>query len=275
MRFRDACRLAIAAWAIAALPAPAASPAEVKAEIEARLRSQLPELEPGDYALGPAAFDPELRALADANGDGAKAVVARGAALWRRRFRDGRSLASCFPNGGRRVAVAYPQYHPHLKRVFTLEMAVNQCLKAHKEPLLDNADPATMGAITAYVRSLSDGYRIHVRVPMAAERFFEQGRRMYFARMGQRNFACASCHLQGAGKRYAGAPLAPAIGQAARWPYIRAGEAVTLQAQIRECLERMGAAPFPAGSEELNDLEYFLTYLSNGLKLRANAWRGP
>ena len=30
----------------------------------------------------------------------------------------------------------------------------------------------------------------------------------------------------------------------------------------------MGAAPFAAGSEELNNLEYFLTYLSNGLALQ-------
>ena len=35
----------------------------------------------------------------------------------------------------------------------------------------------------------------------------------------------------------------------------------------------MGAAPFAAGSEELNHLEYFLTYLSNGLALKANPWR--
>jgi sulfur-oxidizing protein SoxA len=56
---------------------------------------------------------------------------------------------------------------------------------------------------------------------------------------------------------------------------IRDGKAVTLQARIRECLELMGAAPFPAGSEELNDLEYFLTYLSNGLPLKANPWRAP
>ena len=67
--------------------------------------------------------------------------------------------------------------------------------------------------------------------------------------------------------------MSSSIGQAARWPFIRDGEARTLQAQIRACLERMGAAPFPAGSEELNDLEYFLTYLSNGLPVRPNAWR--
>jgi sulfur-oxidizing protein SoxA len=54
---------------------------------------------------------------------------------------------------------------------------------------------------------------------------------------------------------------------------IRDSGAVTLQARMRECLELMGAAPFPAGSDELNQLEYFLTHLSNGLPLRPNTWR--
>ena len=67
--------------------------------------------------------------------------------------------------------------------------------------------------------------------------------------------------------------LSPAIGQATHWPILRGGVPVTLQARIRECLELMGAAPFPAGSDELNNLEYFLTYLSNGLPLRANPRR--
>jgi len=249
------------------------TPEDVRRAIDERLHAQLPEVAPADYALGAAAFDPELRARMDAGAEDAKPAIARGAALWKRKFKDGRSLASCFPNGGRRVAVAYPQYHPRLKLVFTLEMAINQCLKAHHEPLLDYTDPQTMGAITAYVRSLSNGFRIAVRVPSAAEPHFEQGRRLYFSRLGQRNFACASCHLQGAGKRYADMPLSPAVGQAVGWPYIRAGDPVTLQAQIRQCLERMGAAPFPAGSEELNDLEYFLTDLSNGLPIHASAWR--
>jgi sulfur-oxidizing protein SoxA len=264
----------LAALACVLVPAAAAAdPAAVKAAIETRLRTQLPDLARADYALGSAAFDAEIRAQQDANAGAGKEAIERGAAVWKRKFKDGRSLAACFPNGGRRVAVAYPQYHTGARRIFTLEMAVNQCLKTHHEALLDYDDPATMGSVTAYLRSLSDGQPIGVRVPPAAEPLFEQGRRLYFTRMGQRNFACASCHIQVAGKRYADVPLSPAIGQAARWPFIRDGEARTLQAQIRACLERMGAAPFPAGSEELNDLEYFLTYLSNGLPVRPNAWR--
>ena len=54
---------------------------------------------------------------------------------------------------------------------------------------------------------------------------------------------------------------------------IRDGKPVALQSRIRECLELMGAAPFSFGSEELNRIEYFLTYLSNGMPLKSNVWR--
>jgi sulfur-oxidizing protein SoxA len=250
-----------------------AAPEPVKSEIAARLQRDLPDVKPADYALGSAAFDAELRARLEENANAGADALAAGRALWNTKFRDGRTLASCFPNGGRRIAQNYPQYDSRLKRVVTLEMAINQCLKTHGQPLFEPADPATMGIAIAYVRSLADGQKIAVRVPAAAEEKFAEGRRLYFTRMGQRNFACASCHLQNAGRHYGEAALSPAIGQATHWPIIRGGAPVTLHARIRECLELMGAAPFAPGSEELNHLEYFLAYLSNGLPLKANAWR--
>ncbi|MGZ5038619.1 MAG: sulfur oxidation c-type cytochrome SoxA [Usitatibacter sp.] len=243
----------------------------MKNAIAARLQRQLPDLKPADYALGSAAFDPELRAALDP--DAGAAAVEAGRKLWTAKFADGKSLASCFPNGGRRIAQNYPQYDSRLKRVVTLETAVNQCRKTHGQALYEPADPATMGAVTAYVRSLAASQKIAVRVPQAAAEKFEDGRRLYFTRLGQRNFACASCHLQNAGRHYGDTAISPAIGQAARWPFIREGAAITLQARMRECLERMGAAPFAAGSEELNHLEYFLSYLSNGVPIKANSWR--
>lgn len=204
----------------------------------------------------------------DAEAAGAEAVLAAGKAIWTRKFRNGRSLAGCFPNGGRRIAGSYPHYDSRLKRVVTLETAVNQCRKAHGEALLDADDPATMGAVIAYVRSLSAGQKMAVRVPPAAQPRLDEGRRLYHTRMGQRNYACASCHVQSAGKRYAGIALSAAAEQAPRAPVIRSGRAITLQMRFRECLERMGAAPFPAGSEELNHLEYFLAHAANGQPLR-------
>lgn len=273
------CPEGLRAFALAALlglPLVAQAGAEaVRAAIAARLQQQLPALSPGEYPLGSAVFDAQLRAKVEEGNAGvpSSGAVEAGRGLWTRKFRDGRTLASCFPNGGRRIAASYPQYDTRLKRVVTLEMAINQCLKTHGETLFDPADPETMGAATAYARSLSDGRRIAVRVPAAGEDRFEQGRRLYFTRLGQQNYACASCHIQGAGKRFADQPISPVIGQATHWPVIRDGRAITLQARMRECLELMGAAPFAAGSDELNHLEYFLTYLSNGLVLKANAWR--
>ncbi len=269
----------LAALALALfVPLAAQSAADpVRSEIAARLQELHPGLSAADYVLGGAAFDAQLRARTEENASAAASagILEAGRKIWTRKFRNGRTLAGCFPNGGRRIVAAYPLYDARLKRVVTFETAINQCLKAHGEPLLDAGDAATMGALTAYARSLSDGQKTAVRVTPAAEPRFEQGRATYFARMGQRNYACASCHLQGAGKRFDGAVLSPAIGQATHWPVIRDGRAVTLQARIRECLELMGAAPFAAGSDELNDLEFFLTYLSNGLALKANPWRPP
>jgi L-cysteine S-thiosulfotransferase len=250
-----------------------AAPDAIRAELTARLQKQLPETTLSDYALGSAAFDPELRDHVRENAGANADVIAAGKAAWNAKFKNGRSLAGCFPNGGRRIAAVYPQYDPRLKRVITLEMAINQCLKSHNQPLLEPGDAATMGPVVAYLRSLAVGQKIAVRVPSGAEGGFELGRRLYFSRLGQRNFACASCHVQGAGKRYGDVAISPTIGQATHWPTIRDGKPVSLQARMRECLEFMGAAPFPAGSEELNQLEYFITYLSNGLPVAASPWR--
>ena len=271
MRSRNRLIFAAAALAFAATAHGAAE--QVRNELASRLRQQVPDVAPSDYALGAAAIDTELRAKMQENAAASATLVESGKALWVRKFRNGRTLASCFPNGGRRVAATYPLYDPRLKRVVTLEMAVNQCLKANGEPLYDMADAQTMGAVMAYLRSLADGQKVAVRMTAAAEDRFEEGRRLYFTRLGQRNFACASCHVQAAGRRYGEQVLSPVIGQATHWPLVRGGRAVTLQARIRECLELMGAAPFPAGADELNHIELFLTYLSNGLTLRANAWR--
>jgi sulfur-oxidizing protein SoxA len=267
------CRRALAALlCVLGATSAGATPDSVKAEVAQRVQSQWPQVPLAELARGAAAFDAELRAELEAHVAEGSAPLAASKARWDRRFKDGRSLANCFPNGGRRVAGSYPLFDPKLKRVITFEMAINQCLKSHGEAVLEPQELA-MAELTAYARSLSNGQKVAVRVPAGAADRFEQGRRLYFTRMGQRNFACASCHVASAGKHYGNETLSSAIGQAAHWPIVRNGVPVTLQVRIRECLELMGAAPFPAGSDELNHLEYFLAYLSNGLPLQANAWR--
>ncbi len=272
MPFPEKIARCLAALMLVSLPA-LSTPEATRSELAARLQAALPEVKPADFALGSAAVDPELRAEVTRNAAAADPVLAEGQRLWERKFRNGRSLAGCFPNGGNRVAATYPQFDARLKRVVTLEMAVNQCLKSHGEALYEPADPATMGAATAYVRSLAAGRKLALRVAPGADKPFEEGRRLHATRMGQRNYACASCHVQGAGKRFGESALSPALGQVNPYPVVRRGAAVTLHARMRECLLLMGAAAFPAGSDELNHIEFYLAYLANGLPLAPNAWR--
>jgi sulfur-oxidizing protein SoxA len=271
-RLLHAALVVAAAWPIAA----GANADKVRADIAASLRERHPAISAADLASGSAAFDPVRRAEAESRkpAPGAAQAVEAGRSIWNRKFPNGRSLANCFPNGGRRIAASYPQYDTRVKRLVTLETAINQCLKTHGQPLLDAGDAATMGMVLAYLRSLSDGQKVSVRVnSIQAEQRFDEGRRLYYTRMGQQNYACASCHLHHAGNFFVDTALPAPTGAALHWPYIRDGQPQTLQMRIRECLDLMGAAPFPAGSDELAQIEYFLAYLANGMAIRPNAWR--
>jgi L-cysteine S-thiosulfotransferase len=234
------------------------------------LAQKFPALANADYVLGGAAFDPERRSALQTPSDRAE-ILAAGKLLWERKFKDGRSLGSCFPNGGRRVAATYPQYEPRTKQVVTFESAINQCLKLHGEKEIDVNDTSLAGPLLAYARGLADGQRINVRVLTAAARAkYEAGKRLFYSRMGQQNFACASCHLQYAGGFLRDQPLSAALGQTAQWPRSNgSGGMTSLQSQYRACMRRMGAEPFEIGSEALNNLEYFHSSLSNGLPLRS------
>ena len=201
--------------------------------------------------------------------------IDKGRRLWETPFRNGRRFADCFPDSGRNVAGNYPYYESRSDLVVTFEMQINRCLRENGEAEYKFADKQTMGVVTAYARSLSDGMRTNVRVdgPGALAKY-EQGKKLYFTRIGQYNFACTSCHLANAGKILRTEILSPAIGQSTHWPVFRGGDNLnTLHMRYRRCMEQMRATPLPAGSEELNNLEYFHSYLSNGLPLRASVFR--
>ncbi|MCW5623790.1 MAG: sulfur oxidation c-type cytochrome SoxA [Burkholderiales bacterium] len=201
--------------------------------------------------------------------------VERGRDLWEKPFRNGGTYADCLPDSGRMIAGKYPQYDPVEDRVITFEMLLNRCRAAAGEPEYGYGDRATMGLLTAYARSLSDGMPMQIRVegPGALAKY-EAGRRLFFRRIGQMNFACATCHLHNAGGVMRMETISPAIGQAAHFPVFRGGETVyTLHMRYIRCMEQVRAQPFPAGSEAFNDLEYFHSYLSNGLPLQASVYR--
>ena len=265
------------------------TPDQERLELKQALQARLPGTQPTDWALGADTLVPAVGGNVQAipfnaeNATNSADVLAIGKKLWDRKFKDGKSLTNCFPNGGKRVAATYPQYDAKAKLAITLEMAVNRCLQLHREPEIEMHNTLVMGPLSAYARSLSEGQRLALRVGVPAARDkLDSGKALFTRRIGQQNFACASCHVLQAGsvfgsgeqvgKRAVFTVLSPAIGQATTWPRLEPGGTVrTLQMQFQQCMKRSGAEPFELGSEELNNLEYYHTFLSNGLPIRVLA----
>ena len=201
--------------------------------------------------------------------------IEKGKKIWETQFPNGKSFADCFPRGGHNVVGNYPYFDETLGKVVSFENAINACLRRNGEAELAYGDREPMGVLTAYARTLSDGMRINIRVdsPAAAARY-EAGKNLFFRRIGQLNAACAGCHLYNAGKIMRMEIISPALGQATHWPIFRGGEELmTLQGRFKRCMVQMRAVPYGFDSDEWNNLEYFLTYLSNGLPLKSAVFR--
>ena len=254
-----------------------ASPEQDRAAFIALYHEKFPAVPLEDYVNGALMLSRDAKSQFDSimefppfQGD-----IDRGRSLWETPLRNGKSFASCFAHGGRNAAGNYPYYDPGSDKVVTFEMDINRCLRDNGEAEYRFNDKATMGTVTAYARTLSDGMRVDIRVEgTGALAKYEVGKKLYFTRIGQYNFACASCHMVNAGKILRTEILSPTVGQTTHWPVFRGGDNLnTLHMRYRRCMEQMRASPFAAGSEELNNLEYFQSYMSNGLPMRASVYR--
>ena len=198
-----------------------------------------------------------------------------GKKMWETPFKNGKKYADCFPNGGKNMAGHYPYFDEKLGRVATYEMAINACRRANGEDEYAYTDMKTIGILTAYSRSLSDGMKMSIKVegPKALAAY-EKGKEFFYQRRGQLNFACATCHVQQVGDILRTEYLSPALGHAAHWPEFRGGDAVTtLQARYSQCINNVRGKPPTPGSEEYNNLEYFHSYISNGLPMQTPVFR--
>jgi len=192
-------------------------------------------------------------------------------------FANGKSYADCFENDGIGVRQNYPFFDNDVGAVITIELAINQCREKNgAEPL--NYRAHELVAISAYMAYTSRGNMIEVSVPAnnpQALMAYEAGKQFFYSRRGQLDFACSGCHVQSFGLTIRADPLSPAVGQATHWPAYRTvwGDLVTLHRRFQECNFLVRSRPLEEQSIEYRNLEYFLSYMSNGLRLNGPSSR--
>ena len=156
-------------------------------------------------------------------------------------------------------------------KVVTLEGAINDCRVKNGEKPLSYFKGKELAHVSAYMAYTSRGNVFNIQIPNTKEALdaYEDGKRLYFTKKGQLNFSCADCHVYQTGTKLRADIPSPAIGHPTHFPVYRSGmgRLVTLHERFAGCLNRIRAKSFKGGSDELNNLEFFTTFMSNGLEV--------
>ena len=203
-------------------------------------------------------------------------AVDDGADLYEEALSDGSSYADGLGDGAPAVKSRYPYFDSDRGEVVTLEMVLNECRVAAGDAALD-WDSEELAALMAFIAMESRGQTMAVEVPddPRARAAYEDGKRFYYQRRGQLNFSCRSCHLQSTGMMLRAERLSATIGHATHWPVYRGKwqRVGVLHRRFQECNSQVKSEPLAMQSETYRNLEYFLSYMSNGMELNGPASR--
>ena len=193
-----------------------------------------------------------------------------GHAAWDMPFASGKHYSDCFENGGVGVRQTYPRFDTTTGQVETLEGAINRCRVENGEQPL-KYETGMMASLTAVMSESSRGKPFDIKIPRdpRAIEAFERGKEFFYSRKGQLGFACASCHMTASGERMRGDILAPALGLLAAFPIYRSdwGSMGTVARRFETCSSQTRAIPLDPQDEGYRDVEYFLSYMSNGIPI--------
>jgi sulfur-oxidizing protein SoxA len=264
--------LAILLLADAAAIADGANPAAEARAFRDYFFQKFPNVKPDDFVNGPYALNEDMRRQWEEKEQFPpyEFSLEAGKELFAKPFANGKHYADCFPDSGVAIRQNYPQFDAKRGKVITLELALNECREANGEKAISYTGEG-MAALTAYMAFTSRGKPFDIRIPddRRALEAYENGKRYFYTRRGQLNFSCATCHVQNPGERLRAEVLAPGLGILNAMPIYRSewGGMGTISRRFITCNSQVRGVPLEAQSEEFRDLEYFLSYVSNGLPI--------
>jgi len=195
----------------------------------------------------------------------------RGEKLWSTPAGTGqRSCAGCHQDARtsmKGVSARYPKIDPGTAKLTNIEGRINRCRTQHQQVAPSDYESEELLSLTAYVGMQSRGLPVNVAIDPQNRRHFERGRDIFYTRMGQLNLACTHCHDRNFGRKLLNDTVSQGHGNpypAYRLEWQTLG---SLHRRLRACFFGVRAERPPAGSPDLLDLELFLAWRSQGLKV--------
>ncbi|MEN8133061.1 MAG: sulfur oxidation c-type cytochrome SoxA [Pseudomonadota bacterium] len=234
-------------------------------------KKRFPDTPFNDFVNGVYSIDPASRAQWESIEEFPpyEINIEKGEELFNTPFKNGKTYASCFPKASDGIKHKYPYFDTKTGTVKTLEQEINECREKNAEKPL-GWGKGDIGDLSAYMSYATRGKKINVEVPddPRAKEWYERGKHHFYAKRGELNLACADCHIYYPGNKLRADLLGPALGQVSHFPVYRSkwGGLGTLHRRYSGCNKQVRAKPFPMQSDEYRALEYFHTYMSNGLE---------
>ena len=254
-------------------------------DLQTHFLSSFPDKSLQNFQDGPYVFDKDKRFQFNAIMEFPpfEDLLKKGEELWQTPFKNGNTFASCFDTDVANIRPDYPKWDSKTKKVITLETAINNCRVKNNESKW-GWKKGNIAYIGAYLTTAAVGKKINVVIPNDpdAEAAYNAGKNFYYAKRGQLNMSCADCHVYNPGKRIRGNILSTTVGQITHFPVWRGKWARqtegkdgfgTLQRRFSGCNKQVRAKPFKAQQQEYNNLEYFLSAMSNGVTYNGTAYR--
>ena len=234
-------------------------------------KKRFPESEVQDYVNGIYAIDADSRAQWEEIEEFPpyEFAVEEGEELFNTPFANGKGYADCFENGGVGIRQNFPYWSKEEGTVKTLEMEINECREANGEQPL-KWGKGEIAKVSAYMAWTSRDQVFDVKIPegdTAAMAAYLDGKKFFYAKRGQLNLSCANCHVQGTNIRIRADLPSPQLGHVSHFPVFRSkwGDLGTLHRRYSGCHKDSRSKPLKPQTETFRNLEYFQTYMSNGL----------
>jgi sulfur-oxidizing protein SoxA len=268
----------MAGSAYPALAADAADPQKDFGAFREYFVKMFPKVPLNEFVNGPYSMDEGLRKQWKAIDEFPpyEFAVEKGKEMFATPFKNGKSYGDCFPDKGIGIRQNFPYFDTKSGEVITLELALNRCREANGEKPFDYTKD-DMAGLTAYMAYTSREKTFDIKIPNdpRALAAYQKGKEYFYTRRGQLNFSCATCHVQNPGNHLRTEMLAPALGIVAGMPIYRSewGGMGTFSRRITSCNTQVRASSLPPQDELYRDVEYFLSYMSNGLPVSGPAAR--
>ena len=202
-----------------------ASPEDDQERFWEYFKDRFPDTEYSDYKNGVYSIDLSSREQWESIEDFPpyEINIEQGEELFNTPFKNGNNYASCFENEGIGIRQNYPYFDEDRGEVVTLELAINECRIKNSEKPYSYYKGGPMADISAYMAYTSNGNKIELEIPNdeKAMKAYENGKKMYFTKVGQLNFSCADCHVYQTGTKLRADIPSPAIGHTTHFPVYR------------------------------------------------------